>query len=99
MKGASSFKSEKEYSPARVSHMGISEVPFSGSSRHKLKKKKKKWAWRGESPGTLKGRGWYQFKKACVPTPEPTTECGLGHTDPLQERRELEQEGCPYGFS
>lgn len=41
LKGASSFKSEKEYSPARVSHMGISEVPFSGSSRHKLKKKKK----------------------------------------------------------
>lgn len=47
LKGASSFKSEKEYSPARVSHMGISEVPFSGSSRHKLKKKKKKVGMEG----------------------------------------------------
>lgn len=40
LREAGSLKSEKEYSPARISHIANSEVPFPGSQRHKLRGKK-----------------------------------------------------------
>lgn len=52
---AGSLKSEQEYSPARISHFGNSEVPFPGSPRHKLRGGKVGEEG-GESPGSLGGK-------------------------------------------